>query len=86
MVNVVSKEYSVIKTLDCRGLYCPLPIIKMQKAVKGMAEGEIIKVLATDSGSKRDFDSWCRKTGNKLLESTEDDGVFTYIIEKTGGG
>jgi len=82
----LSKEYSVTKILDCRGLYCPLPIIKMQKAMKEMAEGEIIKVLATDSGSRRDFDSWCRKTGNKLLESTEDDGVFTYIIEKTGGG
>ncbi|MEX2752917.1 MAG: sulfurtransferase TusA family protein [Candidatus Freyarchaeota archaeon] len=47
-----------------------------------MKAGEIIKVLATDPGSKRDFESWCKKTGNTLLESSFNDGVFTYIIKK----
>jgi tRNA 2-thiouridine synthesizing protein A len=81
----MSEGYTVMETLDCRGLYCPLPIVKMKKAIKGMAEGEVLKVLATDPGSMRDFKSWCDKTGNKLLEAQENDGVFTYLVEKAGG-
>ena len=80
----VSDKYKIKETLDCKGLYCPMPIVKMKKALKGMAEGEIIKILATDPGSKRDFEAFCRKTGNKLLESSQEDGVFTYIVEKVG--
>jgi len=72
------------ETLDCRGLYCPMPIVKMKKALKGMAEGEAVKILATDPGSKRDFEAFCNKTGDKLLESSEEDGVFTYVVEKGG--
>ena len=85
MVRKMSEGYTVKETLDCKGLYCPLPIVKMKKAIKGMAEGEVLKVLATDPGSKRDFESWCNKTGNRLLEATEEDGVFTYVVEKAGG-
>jgi len=81
----MSDGYTVKETLDCKGLYCPLPIVKMKKAIKGMAEGEVLRVLATDTGSMRDFKSWCKKTGNRLLEASEEDGVFTYVIEKAGG-
>jgi len=72
----------VNETLDTRGLYCPLPILKASKTIEQMGNGEVLKVLSTDPGSKRDFESWCRRTGNKLLETTEENGVFTYIIEK----
>jgi len=72
----------VNETLDTRGLYCPLPILKASKAIEQMGHGEILKVLSTDPGSKRDFESWCKRTGNKLLETNEENGVFTYIIEK----
>lgn len=85
MDDRLSEGAAVSKTLDCRGLYCPLPIVEMRKVMKGLAEGEAIKVLATDPGSKRDFTSWCEKTGNELLEASEKDGVFTYVIRKTGG-
>jgi len=61
-----------------------MPIVKMKKALKGMAEGEAVKILATDPGSKRDFEAFCNKTGDKLLESSEEDGVFTYVVEKGG--
>lgn len=74
----------VKETLDCRGLYCPMPIVKMKKALKGMIGGEVVKILATDPGSKRDFVSFCNKTGHKLLESSEEDGVFTYVVERVG--
>jgi tRNA 2-thiouridine synthesizing protein A len=75
-------EGQVKETLDTRGLYCPLPILKASKTIEQMGKGEVLKVLSTDPGSKRDFESWCRRTGNKLLETTEENGVFTYIIEK----
>lgn len=72
----------VNRVLDTRGLNCPMPIVKTKKAIEEMNTGEIIKVMATDPGSKRDFESWCRKSGNNLLETSESDGVFTYLIEK----
>ena len=74
---------SVNRVLDARGLFCPMPIVKTNQAMKEMKTGEVIKVLATDPGSKRDFESWCRKTGNRLLSTSEKSGVYTYTIQKT---
>lgn len=75
-------EIHVDETLDAQGLFCPMPIIKINQIIKKMQKNQIVKVLATDPGSKKDFESWCNKTGNKLLESHEENGVFTYIIQK----
>ena len=72
----------VKKMVDVRGLHCPMPIVRTVNEIKKVEIGEVIKVLATDPGSKRDFDSWSRKTGNKLLEMSEREGVFTYIIQR----
>lgn len=82
--SIMSERHKIKETLDCKGLYCPMPIVKMKKALKGMAEGEAVRILATDSGSKRDFEAFCNKTGNNLLEASEEDGVFTYVVEKVG--
>jgi tRNA 2-thiouridine synthesizing protein A len=79
----MSDEEAVTRTLDARGLYCPMPIVKINKTVKEMKSGEVIKVLCTDPGSERDFQSWCEKTGNKLLKMSEEDGVFIFIIQKS---
>lgn len=68
--------------LDACGLNCPLPILKTKKALKDLAAGDTLKVTATDPGSVKDFESFCRTTGNTLLESSEDDGTFTYLIKK----
>jgi tRNA 2-thiouridine synthesizing protein A len=84
MVSIgMTDGISVDKILDVRGLRCPMPIVKANNAIKEMRVGEIIKVISTDPGSRRDFESWCKKTGNKLLEISEEGGVFTYIIQKT---
>ncbi len=72
----------VDEILDARGLYCPLPIIKINQLIKKMQINQIVKVMATDPGSKKDFEAWCNKTGNKLLQFSEENGVFTYIIQK----
>lgn len=69
--------------LDTKGLNCPLPILKAKKAIKGLGSGETLKVLSTDPGSVKDFEAFCRSTGNELMESAEADGVYTYVIRKS---
>lgn len=71
------------QTLDTKGLNCPLPILKTKKAIKGLNSGETLEVTATDPGSVKDFDAFCKSTGNKLVESGETDGVYTFLIEKS---
>ena len=68
--------------LDTKGMNCPLPILKAKKAIKGLAAGETLQVLSTDPGSVKDFEAFCRSTGNELMNTSEADGVFTYLIKK----
>lgn len=69
--------------LDAKGLNCPLPILKAKKSIKALEFGQTIEIFATDPGSVRDFDSFCRATGNELLESHDAvDGVFRFVIQK----
>lgn len=70
--------------LDAKGMNCPLPILKAKKALKDVASGNTLKVLSTDPGSVKDFEAFCRSTGHELLESGKEDGVFTFLIKKTG--
>lgn len=67
--------------LDTKGMNCPLPILKARKALKAMAPGKTLEVLATDPGSTADFEAFCRQTGRELLESGEDGGVFRFVIK-----
>jgi len=71
------------QTLDTKGLNCPLPILKAKKALSGLSTGDTLKVLATDPGAVKDFEAFCRQTGNELLESVENGGVFTFLIKAT---
>ena len=70
-------------TLDIKGLNCPIPIMKAKKRIKDLQAGDTLEVLSTDPGSVRDFESFCRVTGNPLLESGEEAGVFRFVIEKS---
>ena len=69
-------------TLDAKGLNCPLPILKAKKALKELANGQTLEILATDPGSVKDFEAFSRTTGNKLLETAEDGGVYRFVIER----
>ena len=69
--------------LDARGLNCPLPILRARKAIAGLSSGEILQVTATDPGSVKDMDAFCRQTGNQLLLSEEQDGNFVFQIRKS---
>ncbi len=69
--------------LDTKGLNCPLPILKAKKALKDVPTGEVLQVLSTDPGSVADFEAFCRTTGNELLESKTEEGVYTFLIKHT---
>ncbi len=68
--------------LDVKGLNCPLPIMQAKKILKSLESGDTLEVLATDSGSVKDFPSFCRAMGDELLESYENDGVYRFLIKK----
>lgn len=72
------------QVLDAKGLNCPLPILKAKKALKDVPSGGTLEVQATDPGSVADFEAFCRTTGNELLESKTDNGVFVFLIKNTG--
>lgn len=71
--------------LDVKGLNCPLPILRAKKAIKDVPQGDTLQVVATDPGSVKDFEAFCRQTGNELLGWNEASGVYTFNIKKTGG-
>jgi tRNA 2-thiouridine synthesizing protein A len=70
------------KEIDTRGMNCPLPILKAKKALADMQSGEVLKVVATDPSSTRDFQAFSRQTGNELLEQTQDGGEFTHFLRR----
>ena len=68
--------------LDTKGLKCPLPVLKARKALKGVAPGGLLRVLATDPGATKDFVHFCDATGCELVESRESGGVLSFLIRK----
>jgi len=74
--------YQEDQLLDARGLLCPMPIVKAGKVMRGMEDGEILKIIATDRGSIVDFPAWCEDTGNELLEWRQEDDGLVFFIKK----
>jgi tRNA 2-thiouridine synthesizing protein A len=70
------------KELDARGLNCPLPILKAKKALAEMSSGEVLRVVATDPGSVRDFQAFARQTGNHLLEHAANGNEFIFFMQR----
>jgi len=68
--------------LDTKGLNCPLPILRVKKAIKTVPVGDTLQVLATDPGAVKDFEAFCRATGQELVEWKEEAGIFTFNIRK----
>ena len=68
--------------VDATGLKCPLPILRCKKGLNEIQSGQILKIIATDPGSKKDFDAFCRQTGHELLSLEDDHGVITFFIKK----
>jgi tRNA 2-thiouridine synthesizing protein A len=68
--------------LDATGLNCPLPILRAKKALSSMQSGKILRIIATDPGSVKDFEAFAKQTGNQLLESGEEEGKFVFLLKK----
>lgn len=70
------------KELDARGLNCPLPILKAKKALAELQSGEVLRIIATDPGSVRDFQAFCKQTGNDLLSHTQTGVEFEFLMRR----
>ena len=68
--------------LDATGLNCPLPILRAKKSLAAMSSGQVLKIVATDPGSVKDFEAFAKQTGNELMESGEEDGKFVFMMKK----
>jgi tRNA 2-thiouridine synthesizing protein A len=70
------------KELDARGMNCPLPILRAKKALGELASGQVLRIVATDPGSVKDFEAFSKQTGNELLSSAAGEKEFTFYIRK----
>lgn len=75
-------QIAVAVTVDARGLACPMPVVKTKKALDGLKSGDVLELLATDKGSAKDLQAWVRTSGHELLESSAENGLFTFYIKK----
>lgn len=76
-------EQTYDQTLDCKGLNCPLPVLKTNKQINTMDTGEVLKIETTDMGSINDLQSWSKQTENEFISYAEDDGKYTFYVRKT---
>lgn len=81
----MSQSEPAARVLDVTGLNCPMPLLKAKKALNDMAPGELLRVLATDPGSVRDFEVFSRQSGHELLQSGEEQGTYVYLLRKRSG-
>jgi len=70
------------KEIDTRGLNCPIPILRAKKALNDMQSGQVLRILATDPGSVKDFQAFSKQTGNELLEQGEANREFTFLLKR----
>jgi len=70
------------RSLDCRGLLCPMPVVRTSREMKGLQPGQVLKLLATDRGAVTDIPAWAADTGNELLEWREEGGALVFFLRK----
>jgi tRNA 2-thiouridine synthesizing protein A len=73
---------TIAMSLDLKGMSCPLPVIKTAMAMKGLTPGKLLEVFATDPGSVPDFKAWAQTTGNPLVESSQANGIYRFVLKK----
>jgi TusA-related sulfurtransferase len=75
--------FMVDRTIDCVGLFCPIPILKTREAIKTMAVGQVLAMTSDDPASEADMKSWTTRTGHELLEMDKHGAVFRFVVRKT---
>jgi tRNA 2-thiouridine synthesizing protein A len=76
-------DLSIASTLDCRGLACPIPVLKLSRAIKSVAPGAVLEMLADDPGAPADLQAFERQTGHRLLEHSQTGSVFRFLVQRT---
>jgi tRNA 2-thiouridine synthesizing protein A len=80
--DAIMTDHEVAKEFDASGLRCPMPILKTKKEVQTIEIGEILRVIATDIGTKKDFPSWADRTGNEIVELVEEGDKLIWYIKR----
>ncbi|MDP3176697.1 MAG: sulfurtransferase TusA family protein [Spirochaetaceae bacterium] len=75
-------DYSVFKTLDYKGLKCPMPIVKISQEMPKLKVGDVVEVLTTDPGSLSDFPAWAKSSGNEVLETKQETGLIRIFVRR----
>jgi len=78
----MSAEVKADKTVDYKGLFCPMPIVKISRAIQESEAGQVLEILADDPGSKADMQAWAKQTGHELLRMEEKGGVFRFYVRR----
>jgi tRNA 2-thiouridine synthesizing protein A len=80
--KAVSENITPHKTLDVKGMSCPMPLLRAKKEIEKINSGEILEILGTDPGSRKDFPGWAARSGHEYLGEKEEAGFFRYYIRK----
>jgi len=75
-------DYTIVKTLDYKGLACPMPVVKISQQIGSVAVGEVIEVLTTDPGSLADFPAWAKTTGHGIVETKQEPGLIKIFVKR----
>ena len=78
----MDQALQIDREVDARGLNCPLPILRTKKTLNDMVSGQVVRIMATDPASVRDFEAFARQTGNHLLQKSEQDGAFVFLLRR----
>ena len=78
----MATEIKADKILDCKGMKCPMPVLKTKLAIETLQVGQVLEMIATDKGSKPDMAAFAQQTGHTLISMNEHDGIYTYYLRK----
>lgn len=78
----MSAEIKADKIMDLKGLPCPMPVVKVSKGIKEVAQGQVLEAVTTDPGSLADFPAWARSSGNEILQTVQENGTIRFYIRR----
>jgi tRNA 2-thiouridine synthesizing protein A len=79
----MTADIPIDQRLDCKGLLCPMPVIRTKQAIDKMSIGQVLEMTATDPGSIPDMQAWSKRTGHELLDTRQGNGQYVFLIRKT---
>ncbi len=78
----MADDYAIVTSLDLQGLLCPIPVVKVSKAIKDVNIGDAIEATATDPGVMMDIPAWCKSSGNEMVKMEKEDGIFRFVVRR----